>query len=393
MKFRALVSVAGRRDWLDIEAESTAAALVQAGRNGARVERLDVVDVEKKAEKARFTHSVFLQETLTLLRAGLNIVETMEALERKEPDPGFRRVLADVVRRLRQGATFSEALFQHAALFPTVLVAGVAASETSGGLADTLQRYLAYDEKIGQIRRKVISAAIYPALLMLVGGAVILFLLVYVLPKFSVILEGSGRSTADTTMLLVRTGQWIQAHPLLFATMLIGAFAIMAWLLISAPGRNATKAFLARVPVLSTIFATLGLSRLYRTLALLLDSGIPLSRALEMSKGVVPPGQSRIISSAILRLKGGETLTEALAGTSLIPPIAESLLRVGERSGELASMCDKLANFLDIALDRKVDAFTKLFEPILMAFIGAVIGVIVLAMYSPIFDLVGSVGQ
>jgi general secretion pathway protein F len=393
VKFRALVSVAGRHDWLDIEAESTAAALAQAGRNGARVERLDVVDVEKEAAKARFTQSVFLQETLTLLRAGLNIVETIEALERKEPDTGFRRVLSDIVRRLRQGATFSETLSQHAELFPPVLVAGVAASETSGGLADTLQRYLAYDEKIGLIRRKVVSAAIYPALLMLVGGAVILFLLVYVLPKFSVILEGSGRSTADTTMLLVQTGLWIKAHPLIFITLLIGAIAFVAWLLVSASGKHLAQRLLSRVPVLSTIFATLGLSRLYRTLALLLDSGIPLSRALEMSKGVVPPDQSKTISDAILRLKSGETLTEALKGTRLIPPIAESLLRVGERSGELASMCDKLANFLDIALDRKVDAFTKLFEPILMAFIGAVIGVIVLAMYSPIFDLVGSVGQ
>jgi general secretion pathway protein F len=393
VKFRALVSVAGRHDWLDIEAESTAAALAQAGRNGARVERLDVVDVEKEAAKARFTQSVFLQETLTLLRAGLNIVETIEALERKEPDTGFRRVLSDIVRRLRQGATFSETLSQHAELFLPVLVAGVAASETSGGLADTLQRYLAYDEKIGLIRRKVVSAAIYPALLMLVGGAVILFLLVYVLPKFGVILEGSGRSTADTTMLLVQTGLWIKAHPLIFITLLIGAIAFVAWLLVSASGKHLAQRLLSRVPVLSTIFATLGLSRLYWTLALLLDSGIPLSRALEMSKGVVPPDQSKTISDAILRLKSGETLTEALKGTRLIPPIAESLLRVGERSGELASMCDKLANFLDIALDRKVDAFTKLFEPILMAFIGAVIGVIVLAMYSPIFDLVGSVGQ
>lgn len=343
--------------------------------------------------RARFVLGVFLQELLTLLRAGLNVVEAMEALERKEADPGFREVLGRLLTTLREGASFSDALAAEPTLFPPVLIAGVAASETTGGLASTLERYLSYDARIGQIRRKVSASAVYPLLLMGVGGAVILFLVAYVLPRFSTILDGSGRQTGRATLWLIHFGQAIQNHPLVFVLVLAGLGATVAWLAASDAGRRFALARVARVPVLSDIFMTLGLSRLYRTLGLLLESGIPLPQALDMTRGIVNPLQSEELRGAIERLRGGQSLTEAMAGTSLVPPIAESLLRVGERSGALAEMADKLADFLDISLDRRVDLFSRLFEPLLMSAIGIVIGAIVLMMYSPIFDLVGSIGR
>ena len=169
--------------------------------------------------------------------------------------------------------------------------------------------------------------------------------------------------------------------------------AAAAWLLFHKDGQKFALQRVAQLPLLSDIFTTLGLSRLYRTMALLLDSGIPLLQALEMAKGIVTPAQSAELAMAITRLRSGQMLSESLAGTSLIPPIAESLLRVGERSGSLAEMSDQLANFMDIDLDRRVDTFSRLFEPLLMSVIGIVIGSIVVMMYSPIFDLVGSIGQ
>lgn len=393
MKHRLLASVGGQSQWLDIEAESVAAATAKVARAGGRVLRVEVAPAPARAVRVSYSQTVFLQEMLTLLRAGLNIVETMEALERKEADPGFRQVLGRLLAGLREGVSFSQALAREPRLFPPVLVAGVAASETSGGLASTLERYLAYDARINQIRRKVTASAIYPLLLLAVGGAVILFLVAYVLPKFSAILDGSGRATGGATALLLAVGTWIQSHPLLFGGALLGLAGAVAWLLSNEAGRRLLLDRVTRLPVLSEIFRTLGLSRLYRTLGLLLDSGIPLLQALEMARGIVTPAQSGELQAAIARLRAGQMLTEALAGTSLIPPIAESLLRVGERSGALAEMSEKLANFLDIALDRRVDTFSRLFEPLLMSLIGVVIGAIVLMMYSPIFDLVGSVGQ
>jgi general secretion pathway protein F len=392
MKHRVLVSVGGRSQWLDIDAESTAAAIAGAARAGGRVLRVEATQ-QSASPRVAWSQAVFLQETLTLLRAGLTIVEALEALERKEADAGFRAVLGRLLASLRDGASFSQALAAQAPLFAPVLVAGVAASETSGGLALTLERYLAYDGKIGQIRRKVSASAIYPLLLMGVGGAVIVFLVAYVLPKFSVILDGSGRDTGGATRLLIQLGESIQQHPLGFAAAGLAVAAAIAWLVATPAGRALALAQLARLPLLSDIFATLGLSRLYRTLALLLDSGIPLVQALEMVRGLVDRRQSAELGAAIERLRAGQSLTESLAGSSLAPPIAESLLRVGERSGALATMSDELANFLDQALDRRVDTFSRLFEPLLMTVIGVVIGAIVLMMYSPIFDLVGSVGQ
>ncbi|WP_192631133.1 type II secretion system F family protein [Lysobacter sp. OAE881] len=388
-----LVSIGGQSQWLEVEADSAGAASAKALRQGGRVLRIEPIQEQRASARVSYSPTVFLQELLTLLRAGLNVVEAMEALERKESNAGFRLVLGRLLGGLREGVRLSQAMVREHLLFPPVLIAGVAASETSGGLADTLERYLAYEARINQIKRKVAASAIYPLLLMAVGGAVILFLIAYVLPKFSVILEGSGRPTGTATAMLLRLGESIQQHPWAAGALLAAMAAGVAWLAGTEAGRRVALAQVSRVPVLSDIFVTMGLSRLYRTLALLLDSGIPLVQAMDMARGIVTPAQSAELLIAMGRLRSGQMFTESLSGTSLIPPIADSLLRVGERGGALAEMSGKLANFLDIALDRKVDTFSRLFEPLLMSAIGLIIGAIVLMMYSPIFDLVGSVGQ
>lgn len=393
MKHRVLVSVGGTSQWVDIEADSVAAATATAARTGGRILRVESETARAPMLRVSFAPTVFFQEALTLLKAGLNVVEMLEALERKEPNAGFKAVLGRLLTRLREGASFSQALTHESSLFSPVLIAGVAASETTGGLVQTLERYLDYDQKINLIKRKVTASAIYPLLLMAVGGAVILFLIAYVLPKFASILDGSGREVGWATVVLLRCGELIQGHPLALVCLIGLAIAAVVWLVAYEQGRRFGLQVAARLPVLSEILTTLGLSRLYRTLALLLDSGIPLLQALDMVKGIVSPRQASELSAAALKIRSGQMLTESLAGSSLIPPIAESLLRVGERSGALAEMSDKLANFLDIDLDRKVETFSRLFEPLLMAFIGIVIGAIVVMMYAPIFDLVGSVGS
>lgn len=392
MKHRILVSVGTGTAWLEIDADTAEAAELQAARRGARVLRVESGHDVALKSPVRYSQTVFLQEALTLLCAGLNVVEVLETLHRKESNPGFRDVLARMLSRLREGASFSAAMADEAELFPPVLIAGVAASETAGGLAATLERYLEYDARIGQIKRKVTASAIYPLLLLIVGGGVILFLVAYVVPKFSAILDGSGRQVGVGTRVLLRCGQFINEYPWALLLALAAMAAGGAWLILHPQGRAALLRAAARVPVLSDILCALGLSRFYRTLSLLLDSGIPLLPALDMVRGVLNPLQAAEVSSAMLRLRSGQMLSESLAGTSMVPPIAESLLRVGERSGALAAMSDKLADFLDADLDRKVEMFSRLFEPLLMTLIGVVIGAIVVLMYAPIFDLVGNVG-
>lgn len=392
MRHRVQVAMGAESRWLEIEADTAEAALAQAARGGARALRVVSFDRPVAALRVRFASGVFLQEAVTLLRAGLNIVEVTETLHRKEADPGFREALGRMLLRLRQGATFSAAMAEEASLFPPVLVAGVAASETAGGLAETLERYMEYDSRIGQIRRKVIASTIYPLLLLAVGGGVIMFLIGYVVPKFSTILNDSGRSVGMGTRVLLWCGSALQAHPWLIVT-LLATVGTGTFVLVTRPeGRAMLLRIASRVPVLTGILLNLELSRFYRTLALLLQSGIPLVPALEMVCGVLGPVQADDVRLALTRLRSGQMFSESLAGTSMVPPIAESLLRVGERSGALAGMSDKLANFLDIELDRRVETFSRLFEPLLMTGIGLVIGAIVVLMYAPIFDLVGSVG-
>lgn len=392
VKHRVQVMLGAQSRWLEVEADSIEAALAQAARSGARVLRVEPIGVAAAPERVRFSPGIFLEEAVTLLRAGLNIVEVIETLHRKEADPGFREVLARIVTKLRQGASFSVAMAAESRLFPPVLIAGVAASETAGGLAETLERYLEYDVRVGQIRRKVAASAIYPLLLLVVGGGVILFLIGYVVPKFATILNDSARPVGIGTRVLLWCGTSLQTHPWIVMALLAGAAAGTTWLVTQRSGREILLLAASRIPVLAGILLNLGLSRFYRTLALLLHSGIPLVPALEMVRGVLGPIQADEVGLAVARLRSGQMFSESLAGTSMVPPIAESLLRVGERSGALAGMSDKLANFLDLELDRRVETFSRLFEPLLMTGIGLVIGAIVVLMYAPIFDLVGSVG-
>lgn len=392
MKHRVLVSIGTGTVWLEIDADSAETASLQAARSGGRVLRVESMRAPAGTGRVRYSQGVFLQEALTLLKAGLNVVEVLEVLHRKERDPGFQAVLARILARVREGATFSSALSEHP-MFSPVLVAGVAASETAGGLARTLERYLEYDARLDLIKRKVSASAIYPLLLLLVGGGVILFLLGYVVPRFATILDGSGRNVGWGTSILMTIGQSINGHPWILLLSLGAIVLCIAWLVASAEGRGLLMRAAMRIPVLADILTTLNLSRFYRTLALLLDSGIPLLAALGMVRGILDPVRADELSTAMERLRTGLPLSDALSGSSMVPPIADSLLRVGEKSGALADMSDKLAGFLDVDLDRKVETFSRLFEPVLMTGIGIVVGAIVVLMYTPIFDLVGSVGS
>lgn len=392
MKHRVQVALGAQTVWLDVEAECSEAAGRQATRSGGRVLRIVPQRAAVATARVRFNLGVFLQEALTLLRAGLNIVEVLQTLHDKEADGGFRAVLARMLTHIREGASFSTAMARQAPLFTPILVAGVAASETAGGLADTLERFLEYDRRIEQIRRKVLASAIYPMLLLIVGGGVVLFLVGYVVPKFSTILDGSGRAVGAGTRALLWAGTTLNAHPLMLLVALLASAAGATWLATQPGGRLLLYRAAARTPVLSAVISNLGLSRFYRTLSMLLHSGIPLVQALDMVRGVLSPLQSDEVRIAVQRLRSGQKLSESLDDSSMVPPLAGSLLRVGEQSGALPAMTDKLADFLDLELDRRVEAFSRLFEPLLMTLIGVVIGGVVVLMYAPIFELVGSVG-
>lgn len=333
---------------------------------------------------------LFSQEVLALLDAGLPLVEALEALAEKEHRGDSRKILAQVVARLYEGLPLSAALEQFPEAFPTLYVATVRASEKSGALSEALTRYIGYQSQLDVVRKKLVSASIYPALLMGVGGLVTLFLMGYVVPRFSVIYESAGSDLPWLSQLLLSWGKLLANHG---AEVLAVAIALVAGLVygISRPfARRWAMARLWQIPAVGERMRIYQLARFYRTLGMLLAGGTPIVAALERAAGLLPPLLRGQLQLAATSIKEGRAISESLERNGLTTPIAVRMLRVGERTGGMGRMMERIAAFYDEEMARWVDWFTRLFEPLLMVLIGLVIGVIVVLMYLPVFELAGS---
>lgn len=391
MRVRLQVATHTAKEWLEVEADSTDEALRNALRNGWRVLAVDVPRTGIRTRRGkRFPLLIFSQELLALLDAGLNLVEAIATLHRKETDGTTRALLGAILERLHEGRAFSDTLAEHPSAFPQVLVAGVAASERTGNLNAVFARFISYQVQLEALRRKVASSTVYPALLLVVGGLVTLFLLGYVVPKFSVVLETSGREVAGGSRWLMVAGGFLHQHPILVGVAVLALISSIAMAALTDQGRARALSLATKLPAVARLVQAFSLTRFYRTVGTLLDSGIPLVKALTMARPTLPAAMQSVLLRAEERLRAGERLSTTLAGTPLLPPVAESLLQVGERSGNLAEMMERTARFLEDELARRMDLFSRTFEPVLMALIGLVIGAVVVLMYMPIFDLVGS---
>jgi general secretion pathway protein F len=240
------------------------------------------------------------------------------------------------------------------------------------------------------LRKKLISASIYPVMLLGVGGLVTLFLLGYVVPRFSVVYESSGRDLPWLSALLLTFGKWVYVHWWQGLIFLGSLTVLMVWSVSQPTFRAWVFQQILRFPVLAEQVVSFRLARFYRAVSLLLSSGIPLTRALEMVSGLLNPTQQVALARSRSAIEEGQLLSVALVENGLSTPVAESLIKVGERSGQLAVMLERTAEFADEEFSRWIDWFSRLLEPLLMAIIGLVIGTVVVLMYLPIFELAGS---
>ena len=335
-----------------------------------------------------FPLQLFSQELLALLEAGLPLVGVTETIAEKETRPEIKKILTALADALREGRSFSRALEAFPQAFPALFVATVRASERTGDLPEALTRYIAYRERLDQVRKKVVSASIYPAVLLVVGALVTLFLLGYVVPRFAGIYADSGRALPFLSRLLMEWGTLLNANGKL--VMAIAAVVLVGGAITAFRGRSMILAALSRVPALGERMRIYQLARFYRTLGMLLRGGTPLVPALQMVSGLLPGELRGRLVGATERIREGASISQAMETANLVTPVARRMLRVGEKSGEMAEMMERIAVFHDEELARWIDWFTKLFEPLLMAVIGIVIGVIVVLMYLPIFELAGS---
>jgi len=333
---------------------------------------------------------LFSQELLALLEGGLTIVESIDVLAEKEARPAVRTLYARIARGLTEGKSFSACIEDVPEIFPALYVGIVRSAEKTSNLGAALARFIEYQSRIDAVRGRIVSASIYPAILILVGLGVVAFLGAYVVPKFAAVYRGTGRSLPLMSEWLLAWGTWISGHALQFVVIL-ALLAIVAWIALQiGRSRGSLGVILARLPVLSERLRIYALTRLYLTLGMLLEGGLPVIEALRLARGTLSADLRPRLDAAALQIVNGESFPEAFERAGLTTPVAVRFMRVGEHSGRLGEMLNRSARYYDGEIARWIERFTRTFEPLLMLAIGAVVGFIVVLLYMPIFDLAGS---
>jgi general secretion pathway protein F len=343
------------------------------------------------AKPSQLQLSVFSQQLVALLDAGLSLVESLEALAERESSAGARQILQRILGRLYEGQTLAAALAEQPLVFPPLYVASVRASERTGAVREALTRYIAYAEQAEALRKTLVNACIYPAVLLGVGLLVTLFLLGYVVPRFSAIYEDVGTDLPGASRVLLQWGQLIDAHGGLMAVGLVGLLSFLAYALTRPATRAYVGGLVVKIPAVGRQLHVYQLARLYRTTGMLIRGGMPAVAAFQMCGGLLRADSQQAFASATRAVREGQSIAQAMEVNGLTTAVASRMLRVGERSGNMGEMMERIASFCDEELARWVAVVTRLIEPILMTVIGLIIGVIVVLMYFPIFQLAGSI--
>ena len=372
----------------------------QAAAAQARLQGLSVLNVRAQSRfvwplangsvSRTFPIAQFSQELLTLLEAGLSVVESIETLREKETKAERQQLLAQLVNALYQGESLSQALERFPEVFPVLYVATVRASERTGNLPESLGRYVVYQSQLDVVRKKLISASIYPALLLMVGTLVIVFLLGCVVPRFARIFEDIGRDLPYMSRLLMDWGRLVADHTMPLLAGVTTALAVVVFWLTRSTTRRSLLSSLMQIPALGERVRVYQLARFYRTLGMLLRGGIAIMPSLAMTTGLLQGPLRSQLAQASRKISEGVPISQAMEGCGLTTPVSSRMLRVGERTGQMGEMMERIARFYDDEIARWVDWFIRLFEPLLMLVIGVAIGGIVVLMYFPIFELAGS---
>ena len=337
----------------------------------------------------------FNQELVVLLKSGMPIVPVLDAIleHRLKTGGTLARVLGQVREDVKGGAALSTALERHGKLFPPLYLASVRAGERTGEVPQTIRRYIMFLKRAEELRKKLISALIYPSILVVVAVLAIMLLLIYVVPTFSHVYADSGSQLPLLTRLLINFTSALRSTVVVWLPGLIASLvALRSWSR-SEGGRQRIDRWKLALPVLGELFFGYSVSVFSRTLATLLGSGIPIVESLRMSLGTL---NNRVLEQgmtiAIHQVEEGGRLSVALEQQRLMPPLALRMLGVGEATGSMEEMLSDVAEHLEAQVEERLQLLTTAIEPAVMLIMGLVIGIIIVAMYLPIFKLAGTVG-
>ena len=393
MRFTAKVlNPAGTIDLIELESDSREEAERRLRSEGIRLVSLQLLDTgfQFQFNVKKFPLDVFNQQLHSLLEAGQSIVDAIEILHDNDLTGRDQKVYRGLLQALKQGRQLSAAMEQQSTIFPPLFVAMVRATETTGGVKEAIQRFMEYRIQVAAIRRKLVAASVYPAILVTVGMLVVSFLLLYVVPRFSIAFDDIQNKKQLAGFVYI-WGSWVRNHSEIAWSGFAGLLVAIVILVLHPASRRFVMAKLIQIPAIGRRIQIFQLARLYRTLGLLLRSGLPLTHSLRLARDSLPSYLYTNLDGAHSQVTEGLPLSRALSQNQLATEVASRLLVAGESSGNLDDMLERVANFHDQEVSGWVDLLGRVLEPTLMVGIGLIIGVVVLLLYMPIFELANSV--
>ncbi|MFV5264884.1 type II secretion system F family protein [Acinetobacter courvalinii] len=381
-----LVTMMGERQNVKVEGDSLSNVRQQLEQQGNLVVNIKSVDLRSAIKTKKINTIIFVHELRTLLLSGLSLPEALDILiehhTHNEDNP-----IKKIRIGLNEGLSLSEAMRNASDDFPVILIATVAASERNGTLVKALNSYIKYDEQVSVIKNKVYNASMYPLTLVCVALLVVFFLIIYLVPRFGAIYEGIDIQLPLASALMLKFGAFVgqyRLYVIIFMILLVIAFILK----VKRQGlEKVMMSFLSIFSPLRVRLEIMYLSRFYRGLALLLESGASVVQSFNMMESLLLPEQQMKLKQAKEFILQGKSLSLALDSSGLTTKVSSRLLNAGDKNGEIIGMFEKSAEFHDLDLTQFVEKFSKLLEPILMLLIGSFIGLIVVLLYMPIFGL------
>ena len=343
----------------------------------------------KKSKKVKLEDLVvFSRQLSAMIEAGISLVQSLDILSEQIEDPNLKGVVLTLRQDVEAGMSFYDALGKHPAVFSELFISMAKAGEASGMLNEVLDRLATYLEKTAALNRKVKSALVYPAVVVTMAIAITAFLLIKVVPVFKGIFSSLGGTLPFATQVLIGISDAL-ARYFLFA---LGFFILCGFLLKkyfnTERGHYKFDEQKLKIPIIGPLFTKLALARFCRTFATLIKSGVPILNALEI---VGRTSGNRVIEEILLSCRNavreGELISQYLSKSKVFPPMVYRMIGVGEQSGQLEAMLTKIADFYDDQIDAAVGALTSMIEPLVIAFLGIVIGAIVISLFMPIFKI------
>ena len=331
---------------------------------------------------------IFNQELATLLKAGMPLVQSLEILRRRVANPVFKSVLDDVYDRVRSGNSLSEAFESHGRMFPGVYTASLLAGEKSGSLEQVIRRYVAYVKVVSAVRRKTISALVYPLILLVLSLIVVSIIVLRVVPEFGAFYDQFHAELPLSTRVLVAVSNFAGSYfVLVVLSVALASFMFWGWLK-RAGSRVRFDRWVLSIPSLGPVAQKFATSQVARTLATLLGGGIPLVNAIEVaSRSIQNQYLARELQSAGQQVREGRALSAAMNDSGAFPDVSIKMVEVGEQTGALQEMLNSLADFYDEEIETNLGRFITVIEPVLLVIMGIVIAALLLSLYMPLFQL------